>query len=318
MAAPTNVIVKWNGKEYSIPDVSVSDTVLDLKCMISKQTGVLPERQKLIGLKLKGKVPPDDTVISALQLKASTKLMMIGTREETIAAANEKPKDMEEVIDDFDIEDEEIQTERREEFLGKIQRRIRDYEIKILNEPRADKKLLVLDVDYTLFDHRSVAEHALELKRPFLHEFLTSAYKHYDIVIWSATSMKWIEVKMKELGVSSHQDYKIAFMVDSGACISVQTPKYGVVDTKPLGVIWGKFGQYTSANTIMFDDLRRNFLMNPQNGLKIRPFRQAHKNRDKDKELLRLARYLEDIADLPDLSHLNHRHWESYTPPKPS
>ncbi|XP_038065133.1 ubiquitin-like domain-containing CTD phosphatase 1 isoform X2 [Patiria miniata] len=264
------------------------------------------------------KVPPDDTVISALQLKASTKLMMIGTREETIAAANEKPKDMEEVIDDFDIEDEEIQTERREEFLGKIQRRIRDYEIKILNEPRADKKLLVLDVDYTLFDHRSVAEHALELKRPFLHEFLTSAYKHYDIVIWSATSMKWIEVKMKELGVSSHQDYKIAFMVDSGACISVQTPKYGVVDTKPLGVIWGKFGQYTSANTIMFDDLRRNFLMNPQNGLKIRPFRQAHKNRDKDKELLRLARYLEDIADLPDLSHLNHRHWESYTPPKPS
>ena len=60
-----------------------------------------------------GKVPPDDTVISALQLKASTKLMMVGTREGTIAAANEKPKDMEEVIDDFDVEDEEIQTENR-------------------------------------------------------------------------------------------------------------------------------------------------------------------------------------------------------------
>ncbi|XP_022091896.1 ubiquitin-like domain-containing CTD phosphatase 1 [Acanthaster planci] len=318
MAAPTNVVVKWNGKEYTISDVGESETVLDLKCMISKQTGVLPERQKLIGLKLKGKVPPDDTVISALQLKASTKLMMVGTREETIAAANEKPKDMDEIIDDFDVEDEEIQTEHREEFLEKIQRRVRDYEIKVLNDPRPGKKLLVLDVDYTLFDHRSVAEHALELKRPFLHEFLTSAYKNYDIVIWSATGMKWIEVKMKELGVASHEDYKITFMVDSGACISVQTPKYGMVDTKPLGVIWGKFEQYTSSNTIMFDDLRRNFLMNPQNGLKIRPFRQAHKNRDKDKELLRLARYLEDIADLADLSHLNHKHWESYRPPKPS
>ena len=41
------------------------------------------------------------------------------------------------------------------------------------------------------------------------------------------------------------------------------------VQVKPLGVIWGKFEQYNSRNTIMFDDLRRNFLMNPQNGLKV-------------------------------------------------
>ena len=39
----------------------------------------------------------------------------------------------------------------REEFLEKIQRRVKDYEIKVLNEPRPDKKLLVLDIDYTLF-----------------------------------------------------------------------------------------------------------------------------------------------------------------------
>jgi len=38
---------------------------------------------------------------------------------------------------------------------------------------------------------------------------------------------------------------------------------------KPLGVIWGRFPQWSKANTIMFDDLRRNFIMNPQNGLKV-------------------------------------------------
>lgn len=65
-----------------------------------------------------------------------------------------------------------------------MQRRIKDYEVKKLNDPRPGKKLLVLDVDYTLFDHRSNAERADELRRPYLHEFLAEAYKNYDIVIW--------------------------------------------------------------------------------------------------------------------------------------
>ena len=38
---------------------------------------------------------------------------------------------------------------------------------------------------------------------------------------------------------------------------------------KPLGVIWGKFPQWNEKNTIMFDDIRRNFIMNPNNGLRV-------------------------------------------------
>lgn len=84
---------------------------------------------------------------------------------------------------------------------------------------------------------------------------------------------------------------------------------------KPLGVIWGKFEQYSAKNTIMFDDIRRNFIMNPRNGLRIRPFRQAHLNRANDKELLYLSKYLKDLAEhCNDFTSVNHRHWEKYKP----
>lgn len=49
-----SVIIKWGGQEYSISSLSEEDTVLDLKQSIKSLTGVLPERQKLLGLKVKG------------------------------------------------------------------------------------------------------------------------------------------------------------------------------------------------------------------------------------------------------------------------
>ncbi|XP_044754415.1 ubiquitin-like domain-containing CTD phosphatase 1 [Coccinella septempunctata] len=312
--AESKVLVKWSGREIEI-EYGPNETVLDLKNSIYKQTKVKPERQKLLNLKFKGKTPEDCCCLSSLKLKSGFKIMMMGSLEEEIEKVNVEPQDMPEVINDLDIEEEEVAIENQEVYLAKIEKRIKDYEVKILNDLRPDKKLLVLDIDYTLFDHRSSAETGNELMRPYLHEFLTSAYEDYDIVIWSATGMKWIEEKMKLLGVSSHGAYKVAFYLDYLAMISVHIPKYGVLDVKPLGVIWGKFPQFSPKNTIMFDDIRRNFIMNPKNGLRIRPFRQAHLNRGTDQELLKLSKYLKDLAEnCDDFSSVNHRHWERYNP----
>ncbi|CAI5536038.1 unnamed protein product, partial [Closterium sp. Naga37s-1] len=192
-------------------------------------------------------------------------------------------------------------------------RRSQHFKLKVLNPPRAGKRLLVLDIDYTLFDHVSPAENAAQLMRPYLHEFLAASYSAYDIIIWSATSMRWVEVKMRELGVLGHSDYRVLALVDHMAMITVHSPHRGVFDCKPLQILWDKFPEhYSEANTIMFDDLRRNFVMNPRNGLTIRPFRRAHANRHSDRELAHLTEYLLAIADLDDWSQLDHNQWERF------
>lgn len=80
--------------------------------------------------------------------------------------------------------------------------------------------------------------------------------------------------------------------------ISIHHSTQGVMNVKPLSVIWQKLPDlYSSTNTIMFDDRRRNFLMNPRNGLKIKKFSNCYLNRATDTELLKLAKYLKKIAE---------------------
>lgn len=125
--------------------------------------------------------------------------------------------------------------------------------------------------------------------------------------------MKWIELKMAEVGVTSHEGYKIAMFMDHGAMITVNSERYGLFNTKPLGVLWGQFSEFaTPQNTIMFDDLGRNFLMNPENGLKIKPCRNLPVTRGEDRELVRLTEYLLMIKDLDTFEGLKHRKWKHY------
>jgi ubiquitin-like domain-containing CTD phosphatase 1 len=109
--------------------------------------------------------------------------------------------------------------------------------IHIMNEPRPDKPLLVLDLDHTLVDFSSKSllqqqQHdtttttnssrsilpgqglAATMKRPYMDEFLSQCYVHYDIVIWSQTSWRWLETKLIELGMVSHPGYKFCFVLD--------------------------------------------------------------------------------------------------------
>merc|ERR1712137_532194 len=308
-----DVLIKWNKNNYTVPCYPY-DNILDLKLKLEALTCVQVDKQKLM---VRFATKPDDVndaLISQIKLPANKTIMMVGTPEDQLFQdLSHEEQERFGITNDLVSDKGSLPDRERPENLRKIELRKASFQPKIFNDPRPGKKLLVLDIDYTLFDHRSSAERPEELMRPFLHEFLTGAYPHYDIIIWSATSYKWIELKMTSLGVMSNPNYKIVCFYDYSAMITVHSAKYGVVNVKPLPVLWHHFSEfYSPENTIMFDDIRRNFLMNPQNGLRIKPFRNAAQARLWDRELEHLLEYLKQISSLGTFRKLKHKNWKHF------
>eukprot|EP01034_Spumella_vulgaris_P022048 gene22048-28143_t len=106
------------------------------------------------------------------------------------------------------------------------------------------------------------------MKRPHMDAFLAEVYPHYDIAIWSQTHWKWVEIKLIELGILSHPQYKICFILDKSSMFSMDSGK-----VKPLHIIWSKYPQYWGKhNTLHVDDLARNFVINKSSGVLITPY----------------------------------------------
>lgn len=347
--------IKWQSKDLDAIILSPSETISGIKRILENETGVLSKKQKLLGLRTKAGKPIDDTLaLSELLLKPNQKIMMLGTVEKDLQAlaAQEEVEPHVQLHDDFDDNDLEGQRQpinflALPEVQEKLERRVQQAIIKELNPPRHGKKCAVFDIDYTIFDLSSVSEDPIHLARPHLHEFFAAIYPHYDIIIWSATSMKWIDVKLRELGVTSHPSFKITACMDytgtvtmffifpcvfavsknsaaliniskfHAAMVTINAPGYSksknVFDCKPLHVLWKRFAAYYApSNTIMCDDLRRNYVLNPQNGLVIRPFKRAMTSGKEDKELVGLKKYFLAIAELESLVDLEHDRWERY------
>ena len=56
MSEEIDLIVKWSGKEYRFEKISLSHSVGQFKDLIYKETNVKVERQKLLGIKFKGRM----------------------------------------------------------------------------------------------------------------------------------------------------------------------------------------------------------------------------------------------------------------------
>ena len=104
-----------------------------------------------------------------------------------------------------------------------------------MHPPREGKKLLVLDLDHTLLDFSDRDDHRdneIVFNRPYMNDFLACVYKHYDIVMWSQTSWRWLEIKLIELGMLADQRYRISFVLDKTSMFHVISQKSNGSDFK--------------------------------------------------------------------------------------
>jgi len=326
------LVAKFGKLKITLDGLSTTTTISEVKVKLEEKTRVLPHRQKLIGLKAKSGALNDDTKLAELKVKGKSsddcvtvhQFILMGTPEEEIFVDPSEKGDLPDIVDDFDLDfnagsDEWIQHKAKESNLQKFTEKT---EVHLINQPRPNKPLLVLDLDHTLLDFSSshLRDHgssaalignaddnvANHLKRPHMDDFLQWTYKYYDLVVWSQTSWRWLEVKLTELGMLTHPGYKITFVLDKTSMFQiVSTNKSGKSLThyvKPLQIIWSKFPQWSSKNTVHLDDLKRNFALNMSSGLKCTGYyRKKRKKRNSaggvnDTELLGLGRFCELLA----------------------
>ncbi|KIY43901.1 hypothetical protein FISHEDRAFT_62128 [Fistulina hepatica ATCC 64428] len=345
----------WSGQPFSL-GIAESDRVFDLKTALHSLTNVPPERQKILGL-VKGKLPPDDVRIADLKTSGK-KFTLIGTPEGDELKDPSQLAQLPDVINDLDIDfarnPAAVSAYANDiRNIRKVLEATQKVKVNIIHPLRPQKRLLVLDIDYSglqlsfnspkilnsevaILDTKPLTSGSLpprECARPGLHEFLEAVYPYYDKSCRSQTSWIWLEAKLVEIGMIGEQrNYQISFVLDKACMFTVFSQRDGKPwshSVKALQIIWNHFPQLymhkpfprsllltssfsNASNTIHIDDLSRNFALNPQQGLKIKAFKNAATPEAMaDRELAKLAIYLRHIAQVPDFKALSHENWKS-------
>merc|ERR1719410_1855542 len=202
--------------------------------MLTESTNILPKRQKLIGLVIQnGEKAHDSNSIQDLKfkkIKPMQEFILMGTSEKEIFIDPTDKDDLPDVVDDFELDF----TAGSEEWIEHLAtgENLKNFTestvVHVMNEPRDGKPLLVLDLDHTLLDfsskqlqHSNFSNSSSNMKRPHMDTFLTNVYRHYDLVVWSQTSWRWLETKLVALGMLAHPGYKFCFVLDKTSMFEV-------------------------------------------------------------------------------------------------
>ncbi|ORZ39885.1 HAD-like domain-containing protein [Catenaria anguillulae PL171] len=323
------LVATWNAKKITLC-LPRTATIEHLKLHLEQETLVPAHRQKLVGL-VKGRLPADHIVLGTLDLPPpkgtlpGPSFLMMGTADANLFKDPSKLSTLPHVLNDLDdgtVDDFEptagsaaLAIRKSAKIQQKLMLYVEKTTISVINPPRPGKHLLVLDLDYTIFDCKAFSQNQMDLLRPGTHEFLSAVYQHYDIVIWSQTHWAALEAKVTDMGLISHPSYQLSFVLNKSSMFTIVSKlkdRSLQHQVKALEIIWRKFpDRWSHRNTVHVDDLGRNFALNPGNGIKVSQWRLTDESKQQDREMGLLTKYLVHLRAVPDVSAVDHMKWRS-------
>ncbi len=174
---------------------------------------------------------------------------------------------------------------------------------------------VVLDLDETLIhaEHKGVImencvafcqfEDYKIYKRPFVDEFLNIVFNRYNVYIWTAAYKSYAKFVLAHL-LDPKNQIPIKILTKDDTMIKKElTGLYyddnTAVKIKPLGKL-----HCNLARTVLIDDTKSCFSLDPLNGIQIIKFDDPETQYD-DKELLFILKKLDQASDLNDVRKKN-------------
>ncbi|WP_328774750.1 HAD family hydrolase [Deinococcus aquaedulcis] len=174
------------------------------------------------------------------------------------------------------------------------------------------RPLLVLDLDETLW-HGQLGEAAQVTfaLRPHLGFFLRAVAQAYDLAVWTAASGDWLQAGLQALKRETGVDLaaQAVFLWNRDRC-TWRRGEDGVLHLrKPARKFRARWlrARYPRERILAVDDLAANYACGYGHLVRVTPWTGA----PDDTELLDLARYLLQIAPVPDLRALEKRGWRA-------
>lgn len=243
--SPLTVTGRWGAKAVELTLSPADwDTISfdEFRKLIESETDIPSEKMKILGIfNAESKAPEKSDLIKNLLFKrADRSFMLVGTARGNYLQEPDLSEDDEDAVPVYDIIMAPDALEQR------LKAAIRTTDLRWINNANPDKKLLVLDLDYTLFDCHGTRDVRLpisEYKRPFFDSFLRESYENFNICVWSQTSWTWVEAKVTELGMLNSSQYNIVFCLDQSSMFTIRARKRCSSDerthqVKALEIIW--------------------------------------------------------------------------------